>query len=80
MSCYRRVLAIAAAHLAGALGKPVCLMLPAAPDWRWLPRAGAAQWYPSATLFRQRTEGDWAGVVDEVARALGEWIGAARKP
>ena len=68
----------AAAHLAGALGKPVWVLLAAVPDWRWLPRAGAAQWYPTATLFRQRTEGDWAGVVAEVRRALVERGGAGQ--
>jgi len=67
----------AAAHLAGALGKPVWLLLAAVPDWRWLPDAGALSWYPTARLFRQRSEGDWKGVVEEVRRALAERVGAA---
>jgi len=67
----------AAAHLAGALGKPVWLLLAAVPDWRWLPRAGASAWYPTATLFRQVTEGDWTSVVREVSRALAERAGVA---
>ena len=62
----------AAAHLAGALGKPVWVLLAAVPDWRWLDRAGAARWYPTATLFRQRTEGDWTDVVADLRRALVE--------
>jgi hypothetical protein len=60
----------AVAHLAGALGKPVWIMLSAVPDWRWSPRAGAGRWYPTATLFRQRIEGEWTGVVDDVGQAL----------
>jgi hypothetical protein len=67
----------AAAHLAGALGKPVWLLLAAVPDWRWLPRAGALAWYPTATLFRQSTEGDWKSVVEEVRTALVERASAA---
>ena len=66
----------AAAHLAGALGKPVWLLLAAVPDWRWLPRAGASAWYPTATLFKQPAEGDWKSVVGEVKRALVQRVGA----
>lgn len=60
----------AAAHVAGALGKPVWVLLAAVPDWRWLPRAGALKWYPTARLFRQRTAGAWESVVAEVRQAL----------
>jgi hypothetical protein len=67
----------AVAHLAGALGKPVWLMLAAVPDWRWLPEGGALAWYPTATLFRQRTGGDWAGVVEEAQRSLAERAGGS---
>ncbi|HEY8965726.1 MAG TPA: hypothetical protein VIM58_04735 [Candidatus Methylacidiphilales bacterium] len=60
----------AAAHLAGALGLPVWVLLPAAPDWRWLRDRADSPWYPTARLFRQRADGDWAGVVAAAAAAL----------
>jgi hypothetical protein len=57
-------------HLAGALGIPVWIMLDAKPDFRWLSDRTDSPWYPSARLFRQKTKGDWAPVVEEVACAL----------
>ncbi|MBV9833968.1 MAG: tetratricopeptide repeat protein [Alphaproteobacteria bacterium] len=59
------------AHLAGALGKAVWILLPFSPDWRWLTAREDSPWYPSARLLRQTTPGDWAGVVDRVVEALG---------
>ena len=47
------------AHLAGALGVPVWLMLHADPDWRWLESRSDSPWYPTMRLFRQRRPGEW---------------------
>lgn len=58
------------AHLAGALGKPVWVLLAAQPDWRWGKDRGDSAWYPSARVFRQTTLGDWRGVVEELREAL----------
>ena len=60
----------AVAHLAGALGIPVWLMLPHAPDWRWMLEREDTPWYTAARLFRQERPGGWAGVIERVAGAL----------
>lgn len=57
-------------HLAGALGRPVWVMLPLIPDWRWLMERSDSPWYPHARLFRQAARGDWSGVIADVAREL----------
>ena len=57
-------------HLAGALGRPVWICLPAAPEWRWMLERTDTPWYASARLFRQPRAGDWSSVFAEVARAL----------
>ena len=48
------------AHVAGALGRPVHILLRVEPDWRWLARESDTVWYPTARLFRQRIAGDWS--------------------
>ncbi len=58
------------AHLAGALGIPTWLMLPFAPDWRWLLERQDSPWYPSMQIFRQPAPGDWATVVQQITGAL----------
>ena len=60
----------AVAHLAGALAKPVWLMLAHNPDWRWLLGRDDSPWYPTARLFRQPTHGDWISVVRAVTESL----------
>jgi len=60
----------ALAHLAGALGVPVWVVLQSVPDWRWLTGREDSPWYPSMRLFRQRVAGDWPEVLERVAVAL----------
>jgi hypothetical protein len=66
----------AIAHLAGAMGKPVWIMLPFAPDWRWLLGRSDSPWYPTIRLFRQSAPRQWSPVVEAVAAELArEWPG-----
>jgi ADP-heptose:LPS heptosyltransferase len=58
------------AHLAGALGVPVWVLLPFAPDWRWLLDREDCPWYPTMRLFRQTELGNWQSVVERVRRSL----------
>jgi len=60
----------AQAHLAGALGKPVWLLLPLFYEWRWHSHLENSPWYPSARLFRQRKPGEWGQAIEDVAKEL----------
>lgn len=62
------------AHLAGALGTPVWILLPFSPDWRWLLDRQDSPWYPTARLFRQGKAREWQGVVADVRDALDEFV------
>ena len=67
----------AVAHLAGAIGKPLFLLLPFAADFRWLRDRDDSPWYPTARLFRQQQFGDWTGAVEALRRELSTAILAA---
>ncbi len=58
------------AHLAGAMGVPLWVVLPQLADWRWMDARDDCPWYPQARLFRQPTAGDWAAAVERVRCAL----------
>jgi tetratricopeptide (TPR) repeat protein len=70
------------AHLAGALGKPVWILLPTTVDWRWLLDREDSPWYPTARLFRQTRIGDWDAVIARVGAELTGWAptGVSREP
>ena len=68
----------AVAHLAGALGKPVWVLLHVVPDWRWGVEGETTPWYPTMRLFRQARAGDWAAVMLRVAQTLAAWRGPER--
>jgi len=62
------------AHLAGALARPVWVLLGHSPDWRWLLDREDSPWYPTARLFRQPINGDWTSVIERVRQALVELV------
>jgi len=60
----------AVAHLAGAMGKPVWLLLKRVPDWRWMYERADSPWYPTMKLFRQPAAGDWATPMRQIRQSL----------
>ena len=66
------------AHVAGALGVPVWVALPYAPDWRWLLGRTDSPWYPSMRLFRQPEPGDWTSVYRTMGRELARFADEVR--
>jgi Tfp pilus assembly protein PilF len=66
------------AHLAGALGKPVWVLLPNLPDWRWLLDRADSPWYPTARLFRQDDAGLWDEVIVRIHAALHDFMRGRR--
>ena len=68
------------AHLGGALGKPIWILLPFHADWRWLTDREDSPWYPSAKLYRQTDISDWIGVLKRVHADLIRWPGANDGP
>lgn len=69
----------AVVHLAGALGRPVWIVLPHLPDWRWMLGREDSPWYPTARLFRQPISGDWGSVFKRVADEVRALV-QAREP
>jgi ADP-heptose:LPS heptosyltransferase len=63
----------AVAHVAGALGKPVWILLPFVADWRWLQDREDSPWYPSARLFRQPAPTNWGSVIKRLREELRSW-------
>jgi hypothetical protein len=72
LACLDLVISVdtSVAHLAGALGRPCWVLLPYAPDFRWLLAREDTPWYPSLRLFRQAEAGDWAAVIGRLADAV----------
>jgi ADP-heptose:LPS heptosyltransferase len=68
------------AHLAGAMGKPVWILLSHLADWRWMEKVETTPWYPTARLFRQESAGDWEQVLERVRAELvlfrSQWSGS----
>jgi Tfp pilus assembly protein PilF len=61
------------AHVGGAIGTPVWILIPYRPDWRWMLDRDDSPWYPTMRIFRQKTRGDWGEVIERVKQALLEF-------
>jgi ADP-heptose:LPS heptosyltransferase len=70
----------AAAHLAGALGKPALVLLRYVTDWRWLDERADSPWYPTIKLFRQAHPDDFDGPVEALRAELARVLAAGPKP
>jgi hypothetical protein len=70
----------AVAHLTGALRKPLWLLLPYSPDWRWMLECDDSSWYPGARLFRQPRIGDWDSVIGRIAEGLASFAATRDTP
>ena len=68
------------AHLAGAMGKPVWVLIPFRPDYRWRLDRQDTPWYPTMRLFRQKRPGDWSEPIERIAEALDEAVRSATVP
>jgi tetratricopeptide (TPR) repeat protein len=81
ISCLDLVITVdtSIAHLAGAMGKPVWVLLSSNPDWRWMQGREDSPWYPTARLFRQSDPGDWRGVVEHVKMSLSALVESQRQ-
>jgi tetratricopeptide (TPR) repeat protein len=64
----------AVAHLAGAMRKPVWVLLPFAADWRWMLHREDSPWYPTMRLFRQKQRDRWDDVIQRMANELNKWV------
>ncbi|MGA2439925.1 MAG: tetratricopeptide repeat-containing glycosyltransferase family protein [Tepidisphaeraceae bacterium] len=69
----------AVAHLAGAMGKAVWVLLPSMPDWRWMLDREDSPWYPTMRLFRQRDRGDWSVPIERMGRELAARVTGQRR-
>ncbi len=65
--------------LAGAMGKPVWILLPQHADWRWMQDREDSPWYARARLFRQARQGDWDGLINRVCDDLAELAATATR-
>jgi hypothetical protein len=70
----------AVAHLAGALGRPVWMLLPNVPDWRWMLDRDDSPWYPTMKLFRQPADRDWKSVIARVKNQLTLTVARGNEP
>jgi hypothetical protein len=81
ISCLDLVITVDAsvAHLAGALGRPIWILLPYVPDWRWLLDRDDSPWYPTVRLFRQTETREYASVLNRVRMELAALVAAASR-